>query len=296
MKRDPLRLLLITPCRDESKFIDGTIRSVINQTHRPARWLIVDDGSRDGTREIAARLAADHPWMEVMVRNRSGSRELGPGVVATFNAGLAHLDNTEYDVIAKLDGDLEFDPDCFARVLAHFDNPRVGMSSGTVFLVESGKPVHERHTTFHVTGAAKFYRRECFRDIGGLRPIYGWDILDETDARRLGWITISDPTVMIRHHRLQGAALGVVRGRVVWGMGAYAIGSHPAFALGRACYRMFERPWLIGGLAFLWGFVASYFKKDVRRNDNPESVRYLRREQIHRLFHRNEVARYRSNE
>lgn len=283
------RLVIISPCRDEAAFVEQTLRSVIHQTRRPERWLIVDDDSSDATPEIVARYAADQPWIELVRRQRDGERQLGPGVVAAFNTGLAHLADDPFEVISKLDCDLEFGPDCFAAILRHFDDERVGMASGTTTL-KLGSELHsERYTAYHVPGQAKFYRRPCFEQIGGLQPIYGWDIIDETDARRHGWVTMSDPTIQIVHNRLQGAALGTLRGRVLWGRGAYAIGSHPLFILARGLYRMAERPWAIGGLAFLWGAFSGYFSPDTRRVRDRDLIRYVRQEQLYRLFHHNRL-------
>jgi poly-beta-1,6-N-acetyl-D-glucosamine synthase len=283
------RLVIISPCRDEAQFVELTLRSVISQTRRPDRWIVVDDGSRDATADIVSRYARDHAWIELVRRKRSGRRRLGPGVVAAFNAGLAQLSDDPFDVIAKLDCDLEFGPDCFAAILAHFNNDHVGMASGTTSLKVGTQLVSERYTAYHVPGQAKFYRRACFEQIGGLQPIYGWDIIDETDARRHGWITLSDPAVQIIHNRLQGAALGTLQGRVIWGRGAYAIGSHPLFALARGCYRMAERPWLVGGIAFLWGFFSGYFNPEIQRTRDPDLIRHLRQEQRYRLFHANRL-------
>jgi poly-beta-1,6-N-acetyl-D-glucosamine synthase len=283
------RLVVISPCRDEAQFVELTLRSVVNQTRQPDRWIIVDDDSSDATPDIVSRYAAAHPWIELVRRKRGGDRHLGPGVVATFNTGLAHLGNEPFEVIAKLDCDLEFEPGCFAAILAHFDALRVGIASGTTYLKVDAKLVSERHPPFQVPGQAKFYRRSCFAEIGGLQPIYGWDIIDETDARRHGWITLSDPAVTLVHHRLRGATLGALRGRVVWGWGAYAIGSHPFFTIARGFYRMAEPPWVLGGMAFLWGFFSSYFHPEIRRIDNRDLIRYLRREQLYRLFHANRL-------
>lgn len=279
------RLVVISPCRNEERLIELTLHSVASQTRRPDRWVIVDDGSKDATPDIVSRYTANHDWIELLRRQRGGERQLGPGVVAAFNAGLAHLRNDPFDVVAKLDCDLEFGPDCFASILAHFDNTRVGIASGTTYLKVGAKLFSERYADYHVPGQAKFYRRACFEEIGGLQPIYGWDILDETDARRHGWITLSDPAVTILHHRLQGATFGALRGRVIWGWGAYAIGSHPVFAIARGLYRIAEQPWVLGGLAFLWGFFSSYFQPGVKRTQDRDLIHYLRREQLHRLFH-----------
>jgi biofilm PGA synthesis N-glycosyltransferase PgaC len=283
------RLLVISPCRDEERFVELTLRSVVAQTRRPERWIIVDDGSRDSTPDIVSTLAKDHPWIELVRRQRDGGRQLGPGVVSAFNAGLARAGNDPFDVVAKLDCDLEFGPDCFERILAHFDDPRVGMASGTTFLKTGSSLVSERHPPFQVPGQAKFYRRQCFAAIGGLRPLYGWDILDETDARRHGWVTLSDAGIILIHHRLRGQTFGQLRGRVIWGWGAYAIGSHPLFAVARGIYRMAETPWIVGGLAFLWGYFSSYFRPGLARTPDREFIRHLRREQLHRLFHGNRL-------
>lgn len=285
----PYRLVVITPCRDEARYLPALIDSVVKQTVRPVLWVLVDDGSQDQTYEIMSRAAAEHPWIRPLRRERQGPRQLGPGVVNAFNFGLSAVAGVEYDVIAKLDGDVTFGPDCFAAILRHFDDPRVGMASGTHWLQMDGKLVSERYAPYHVPGLAKFYRRECFEDIRGLKPIYGWDILDETDARRHGWLTLSDPQIVLLTPRQQGATLGVVRGRIIWARGAYMIGSHPLFALARGVFRMFERPWLIGGLAFLYGFFSCYLDPRIHQIEDRELIRYLRREQLYRLFHGNQL-------
>ena len=184
---------------------------------------------------------------------------------------------------------MEFGAETFAAIMAAFDNPKVGMASGTTLLLLGGKLVSERYTSYHVPGQAKFYRKACFRDIGGLQCVYGWDIIDETDARRHGWLTLSDPQIILIHHRLQGSSFRGLRGRIIWGQGAYAIGSHPLFALARGIYRLAEHPWLVGGLAFIWGFFTSYFNPDIQRLNDPGLIRYLRREQLYRLMHGNRL-------
>ena len=283
------RLLVITPCRDEAQYLPALVDAVCRQTVRPVVWVIVDDGSTDGTYDIIRAAAQQHPWIWPCCRERQGPRQLGPGVVNAFNFGLAAAAGVDYDVIAKLDGDVTFDPHCFAAILRHFDDPRVGMASGTHWLQQNGRLISERYAPYHVPGLAKFYRRECFRDIGGLKPIYGWDILDETDARRHGWLTLSDPDIVLITPRQQGATLGVLRGRVIWGRGAYVIGSHPLFALARGLFRMAERPWLIGGLAFLGGFFSCYLNPKIRQIQDKKLINYLRREQLYRLCHGNRL-------
>lgn len=283
------RLVIISPCRDEEQFVRLTLDSMVQQTYRPDLWLIVDDGSRDRTPDIVSAYAAEHAWIRLVRRERGGSRQLGPGVVNAFNFGLAALGDEPYDVIAKMDSDTEFGPATLTAIMAHFDDPKVGMASGNTYLLVENKLVFELYAPYHVPGNAKFYRRECFQDIGGLQPVYGWDVIDETDARRHGWLTLSDPQIVFIHHRMQGSSLGAIRGRVIWGRCAYAIGSHPLFALARGIYRLPQRPRVMGGLAFLWGFLTSYFKPEIQRLTDPDLIRYLRREQLYRLTHSNRL-------
>jgi len=127
MKR---RLVIISPCRDEEQFVRITLDSVIKQTYRPDLWIIVDDGSRDRTAEIVAAYAARHLWIRLVRRERGGSRQLGPGVVNAFNAGLAALGDEPFDVIAKMDCDLEFGAETFAAIMKLFDDPEVGWPAG----------------------------------------------------------------------------------------------------------------------------------------------------------------------
>ena len=207
-----------------------------------------------------------------------------------FNAGLAALEDEPFDVIAKLDCDLEFGPDTFAAIMAAFDDPRVGMASGTTLLLVGDKLVSERYTSYHVPGQAKFYRQACFRDIGGLqsRLRLGHHRRNRRPPPRLAHPQRSPNTIFI-HHRLQGSSFRGLRGRVIWGQGAYAIGSHPLFALARGLYRLAEHPWLVGGLAFIWGFFTSYFNPDIQRLTDPGLIRYLRQEQLYRLTHGNRL-------
>lgn len=283
------RLVVISPSRDESKYIGITLNSMVAQSRHPDRWIIVDDGSSDGTGEIVARYAAKYPWIELIRRERTGARQLGPGVVSAFRFGLEHIGDDPFDVIAKMDCDIEFGEKTIETILSHFDDFRVGMASGIGYLKIDGKVFPERYASFHVPGMAKFYRRACFEQIGGPQPIYGWDILDETDARRHGWITLSDPEAVFFHHRMQSSTLGKVRGRITWGQGAYAVGTDPAFALIRGVYRMLEPPWILGGVAFLYGFFSSYFDPLIQRTKDPGLIRHIRREQRHRLLHGNRL-------
>src|SRR5258708_7146978 len=127
-----LAYVLVTPARNEAEFIELTPKSVIQQTTRPLRWVIVSDGSTDGTDEIVKKYAVENDWIE-LVRVPERSERHFAGKVHAFNVGYAKVRPLQCDVIANLDADISFDPDYFSFLLGKFaENPSLGVA-GTPF-------------------------------------------------------------------------------------------------------------------------------------------------------------------
>ncbi|MBN1491128.1 MAG: glycosyltransferase family 2 protein [Phycisphaerae bacterium] len=280
------RSLVISPVRNEAEYLQRTIDSMVAQTVRPAVWLIVDDGSTDATPGIAARAAEQHEWIRLYRRPDRGVRKLGGGVIEAFDEGLALFDLTDFDYVCKLDGDLEFRPTYFERLFEKFEaDPRLGTASGKCWLVTDNGMQLERTGDEFSLGAAKLYRVECFRQIGGFVRKVMWDGIDCHRCRMLGWraASIHDADLRIRHLRRMGSSHhSVLRGRLRWGYGQYFMGTHPLYALAITVYRMFERPWIIGGLLIGLGYLGSWLRGAPRCNDF-DFRRFLRRWQMARL-------------
>lgn len=275
---------IISPVRNEAKYLPRTIAAMVQQQHRPQEWIIVDDGSSDDTVALAQAAAAQHAWIKVVRRSDRGYREPGRGVVEAFNEGLAHLSCKTPDFICKMDGDLEFGPGYFATLLREFARrPRLGMASGTTYLCgPTGKLIAEKVAPDFVVGPIKLYRRTCFEAIGGLEPHLGWDTIDVYRARMHGWETANYPELIVIHLRQMGTAKGIVWGKMKTGMGDYYYGSHPLFVLARCLYRMSEPPYGVIGCAIGWGYLRSLLRREARLAD-PEFIQYLRADQIARL-------------
>src|SRR5262245_45419153 len=141
MKRATIApLAVISPVRDEAKFIRETIESMLSQTVRPQEWLFVDDGSTDDTRAIIEAYASNYPWIRVISRGDRGFRQLGSGVIAAFNFGRERLLNREYRFVAKLDGDMSFPPRYLEIMLEKLEHtPGLAAVSGKVFRPEEGR-------------------------------------------------------------------------------------------------------------------------------------------------------------
>jgi poly-beta-1,6-N-acetyl-D-glucosamine synthase len=276
---------VITPVKDEAAHLPRTAAAMVAQTHRPVEWVIVDDGSTDGTRELAESYSTRERWIRVVSSAAEGVRARGGRVVRAFEHGRAKIESP-HEIVAKVDGDIELPPDYFERVAQAFArDSRAGIVGGRVLVPgRSGSWTRERVGRHTVHGAIKAYRVTCLNDFGGLRASMGWDGIDEYGAKARGWKVIPLADLEVRHHARRGSKQRWWRARVEEGRGAHYMGYLPAFVLVRAGYRMLvERPPLLGGAALLTGWAGAALRR-TPRVDDPEAIAALRYEQRGRLL------------
>jgi biofilm PGA synthesis N-glycosyltransferase PgaC len=277
------KYVIITPVRDEEQYIDSTIRAVIAQTAQPSEWIIVDDGSSDGTGRIIDDYAARVPWIRAVHRQNRGFRKSGGGVIEAFYAGYERLECADWQFIVKLDGDLTFPPDYFEKCFKHFsDEPTLGVGGGDIYHEVDGVPRLEKNPRFHVRGATKIYRKTCWDAIGGLWKAPGWDTIDEVKANMLGWKTYAFNDLPVLHHRFTGGADGLIRDRIKHGLACYISGYHPLFVLASCLFRLRQKPYLIGSAAMGYGFLKGYIAHPARIED-AQLINYVRAQQLRRL-------------
>jgi len=275
------RYLLISPCRDEAAYLRRTLDSVAAQSVPPALWIVVDDGSTDGTLAILEEYARRLPYLRIVQRADRGRRQVGPGVIEAFYAGLETVRLEDFDYLCKLDMDLDLPAGYFELLMQRMEsNPRIGTTSGKPWFVHprAGTLVPEVCGDEMSVGMTKFYRVACFREIGGFVRQVMWDGIDCHRARMLGWIAESRDLEPIRfvHLRPQGASQkGIWTGRVRAGFGQYFMGTAPLYYLAVAAVRVPAHPAVIGSIAMLWGYFTSWLK-GLPRYDDPEFRRFLR--------------------
>jgi biofilm PGA synthesis N-glycosyltransferase PgaC len=257
-----MKYILITPARNEADYIELTLKSVVAQTVKPLKWIIVNDGSTDNTGEIVSGYAAVHPWIELLQMPERRERHFA-GKAYAVNAGREKLAGLHYDVIGNLDADVSFDPDYFEFLMTHFaENPKLGVA-GTAFLEGNLSYNYELVGVEHVSGMIQMFRRECFEAIGGYSAVKtgGIDLMAVLSARTKGWETRTFTETTFVHHRSQGGALHTgLRGRWYMGRKDYLLGNHPAWELFRSLYQMQYKPYVVGGLLVL----VSYFWHSIR--------------------------------
>ncbi|HTT95654.1 MAG TPA: glycosyltransferase family 2 protein [Solirubrobacterales bacterium] len=279
----PARILLASPVFDEAAHLEKTARALAAQTLPPARWVVVDDGSRDGTLALARRLAAEIDFMEVIEADGG----VGPGAdnlalareARAFNIGLKHAGWRGYDFVGKLDGDVELPPEWLAMLVERFaEDPALGLAGGRLVEADGdGGWARIEIPAHHVHGAVKLFRRECLEAIGGIPERLAWDTIDETYARMRGYETRSFEGLVARHHRPWGSADGRLRGRARHGECAWILHYGPAWVTLRAVKVGRSSPPVLSGFAFLWGYWRAALRR-VPRVEDAEFRDFTRRE------------------
>ncbi|MEG0983303.1 glycosyltransferase [Algoriella sp.] len=198
---------IVIPAHNEEDFIAVTLNAIVNQTVLPYEVIVVNDHSTDKTQQIVKEFSAKYSFIKL--RNILSKSEHQPGskVVQAFLKGYEIID-PNYDIIVKLDADLDIPSNYFETILHHFNqNENIAMVGGFAYIEKNGNWIIESLTDKdHIRGAFKAYRKLCYDKIGGLRPHMGWDTVDELLCKYYGWKVVTDESLHIKHLKPTGAS------------------------------------------------------------------------------------------
>ena len=284
-------LVVVVPFQNEEVHLPQALRSLDRQSRRPDLLVLADDGSADGSSQIAAEFAAERAYAKVLQRPRrppERDRLIAGGAVRAFQWAVDHID-IEWDVVAKVDADVALPPVTLAMVEERFEaDSELGMTGPCMSEVTQGGEVTRCPSRpEQVMGMATFYRRACYEHITPLPALTGWDTVDTFRAQMRGWKTESfvvpggDPV----HLRPRGSYDGILRGFRRWGTSAYVYGSHPLHvALFGARVMRTHRPYVVGGVNYLLGWARATLWAEPRAEE--ELREEVRRDQINRIRRR----------
>lgn len=274
MSNATTKYVIISPVRDEEKFLEGTLESVIHQRILPAEYILVNDGSTDRTPEIIDKYTQKYPWIKRVDIKDRGYYLPGAGVVNAFYAGLQKVTVQDWDYLVKLDCDLSFESDYFERLLAEFDqNPKLGLASGCTYIQRAESLIQEKAQEDHPWGASKVYKRACYDQMGGIKAIPGWDLADVLSAQMHGWQTRCFFDLVLIHHRPTGGRRsGLTGGFFLHGRNLYRFGYSFLYTFLKGIYRLTDRPVFLAGAGIIAGYLFAFlkreefiFEKDMRR-------------------------------
>jgi len=279
------RYVLVTAAHNEEATIGQTIASVLAQTVPPLRWVIVSDGSVDRTDEIVQNYADSHSFIRFLRIVRLPGRSFGSKVRALHAANRLLMD-LSYEFIGNLDADISISESYFADLISRFSRrPQLGIAGGYVVEQENGAfRDRKQNRVYAVAHAAQMVRRECYMAIGGYAVLEygGEDWHAQTCARMKGWEVEAFPELKIFHHRHTGEAGNLLRHKFRQGRMDYSFGSDPFFEILKCTVRIPEKPFFIGGMTRLAGFLWSLVCRD-KRPVSDEFIAYLQREQKRRI-------------
>lgn len=250
------KIAIITPVKNEADYIHKTIESVINQKTLPEIWVIVDDGSTDNTLEIIHNCVKNYNWIKVIsVANKNEKKSGGSKVVRAFYKGLEEINENNYDYIVKLDGDLILPEDYFTKMLNAFGaDKKLGICGGMIYNKFSETDLRkEKVSPFHVRGALKMIRIECWKNINGFKEIWNWDGLDIMEAQYYGWKTKSI-NVPVVHLKPTTSSYDPIEHSFKSGYEAYKMGATYTLTLMRAIVKNKNKLFLKSSIAYLNGY------------------------------------------
>ena len=201
-----MKYYIVIPTYNEEKFVSITLQSLVEQTILPTKIVVVNDNSTDKTEEIVKSFVSKYPFISLVNKTSDAIHLPGSKVIQAFQTGFETLDDN-YDIIVKIDSDLIFPSNYFETIIKHFkSDEQIGMAGGFCYIEKNGEFVLENLTDKdHIRGALKAYRKETFKQIGGLKPAMGWDTVDELLCKFYNWKVVTDESLHVKHLKPTGA-------------------------------------------------------------------------------------------
>lgn len=285
--------VLLTAARNEESYIEDTILSVVAQKRRPLKWVIISDGSTDETDRIIQSYVKQYDFIVYARRDEKSDGISFARKVFALRHGYGLLAGLEYQFIGNLDADITFDESYYENLLEEFQkNPKLGIAGGMLFEESNGKFTPRYLSEMrYVPGGVQLFRRTCYEQVGGYLPSRwgGEDTIALVMARMNGWEVKSIPGIHGFHNKSSVVTRGLLRERFRNGVMFYALGSHPTFEVIKSMQRISEKPYVIGSIVRMCGYMWAACKRETRPASN-EFVRYLRNEQWTRLRNKSSGA------
>lgn len=279
-----MKHLVVTPYHNEEEVIEGILESVINQTMIPVQWILVNDNSTDNSYGIVEKYVENFDW--IININSSLSfieRQEGAKIITLVLEGLKNENIRDYDIFTKLDSDLKFGKDYFEIIVNEFkNNINLALCGGKIYSSIEGEYIDEKKAKYHVRGANKSYRTTALLETNCLRPLMGWDGLDEMILMYYGFETkLLD--IPVYQQRMTRERFNETKFQYENAYGKYKLGHSLTLAIIRAIKRGSQKPYFLKGFAYLAGHLHALINKEEIVIES-ELVRFINKFHYKRLL------------
>lgn len=258
--------ILLSPAKNEEDNLPICIESIVNQSVLPVLWLIIDDGSTDGTSEIIKEATERYEWITT-IRFSGTKRDLGLHYSNICMKGFDRLKqicesrNLNYNFIGLVDSDIELNKDYFECLIFEFmNNPKLGIASGYTVSCHEGEEVLDEQPKDLPSGAARLWRKKCFYETGGYSLTCAADSVSNVKAKVSGWETIRFSKYQFKQLRLTASATGLWHGWMNIGFRNYYLGYPMYLSFMKMLKYLLKPPFYIGPAYFL-GYTQGLVKK-----------------------------------
>lgn len=286
----------MTPVYNEEKHIRQTIESVIGQSIKPVKWIIVDDGSTDRSAEIIKEYSSTFSWIQYISRSREPDQSYYASNVYALQKGVDAIVPFDCDYLAILDADITLPPNYYKSLSEIFaSDAELGIVSGNCADRVGDELVRHLYDRRSCAKAVMVFRRACYNDIGGFVPLKygGEDTCACFSARMLGWKTWAFHELISIHNKPLGTGLSqkVLNIRFRQGLCDWALAAPLSFVILKCMRRSVkEPPFILGGLARIVGYLYGYCSRE-KRQISKQLIRYIRKEQWSRVCSGNKIPK-----
>lgn len=267
------RFLMVTPARNEEKFLSKVINSVVTSSLTPKLWVIVDDNSTDNTPDIVRNFSEKYDYIKLLPLIKKHERDMTYHYSYVCKEGfdfviqLARKNRIDWEYIALLDADTIVEPEYFQDIINELEkDTSVGIASGDVNILNNRAVKNIKVLKDVPSGTARIWRLKCFIETDGYSITQAPDSISRVKAILKGWKTVRFRKYKAYQLRDTSSAEGLWKGYIVKGRAAYYVNKHPLLVLLNAIYFTINKPYYTS-VAFLYGYLVSFFKKERQIND-----------------------------
>jgi biofilm PGA synthesis N-glycosyltransferase PgaC len=277
--------VLMMPTLNERQVIGATLSSVVTQKIPPSKFIIIDGGSTDSTRDIIKEFTGKYPWIQLIhqtnYKGESGHKKISCAMMQAYQA--MQDSGQLYDYVGHIDADFHLNPDVFEKLIVELESDKsLGVVGGVLYT--DGKPeIYPEDELPNI----RLYRKEALDQIGGYPySRYSWDSVILAKLRLAGWKVKAVPKAIVTN--LRKGELKVDNSwstAVSYGKARYYLGYSVSLFLAGTVYAI-KNNGVVFGMGLLAGFLGSLGTETTK---DEQILNYYGKERLKEILGRDKI-------